>query len=162
MPELWTDDSLSNIDDEGPVYADPPPAGATSCAASVPSLDLQPSKPNVKFIGAAPFALLMKQGNFWGSISIADLEHAPLREEPARAAHPGGWTSSDPPMPVAPPTPMSPDERAAFKAAVPAAYHDFADVFSDEVASHLPPHRAYDHAIDLEEGKQPPYGPVRY
>ena len=69
-------------------------------------------------------------------------------------------SSSAPPAPAAPPAPMSPEERAAFEAAVPAAYHDFADVFSDEVASHLPPHRAYDHAIDLEEGKQPPYGPI--
>ena len=48
---------------------------------------------------------------------------------------PEGWSSSDPPTPVAPPALMSPEEHAAFEAAVPAAYHDFADVFSDEVAS---------------------------
>ena len=32
---------------------------------------------------------------------------------------------------------------------VPSHYHDYARVFSDEVASHLPQHQPWDHAIDL-------------
>ena len=39
-------------------------------------------------------------------------------------------------------------------------YSDFADVFSEELAEVLPKYtRINKHAIELEEGKQPPYGP---
>ena len=42
-----------------------------------------------------------------------------------------------------------------------AKYLDFADVFSPELATELPEHTEINtHAIDLEEGKQPPYGPI--
>ena len=51
---------------------------------------------------------------------------------------------------------------------VPAKYLDFADVFSLGLATELPEHMEINtHAIDLEEGKQPPYesiyslGPVK-
>ena len=44
---------------------------------------------------------------------------------------------------------------------VPAEYSDFTDVFSPELATELPEHTEINtHAIDLEEGKQPPYGPI--
>lgn len=43
---------------------------------------------------------------------------------------------------------------------VPEAYREFTDVFSDENAAELPEHGPHDHAIDLVEGKQPPYGPI--
>ena len=42
---------------------------------------------------------------------------------------------------------------------LPADYGDFADVFSQENAAQLPPHRSTDHAIDLQEG-EPPHGPL--
>ena len=46
-------------------------------------------------------------------------------------------------------------------AQVPIEYTDYADVFSPEAAAELPEHTDFnDHAIDLEEGKQPPYGPI--
>ena len=54
MPDLWTDDSLSDFDDEDPVYADPPPAAQPTRAASVPSPDPPPTKPDVKLIGVVP------------------------------------------------------------------------------------------------------------
>ena len=42
-----------------------------------------------------------------------------------------------------------------------AEYSDFADVFSPDLATELPEHiKINTHAIDLEEGKQPPYGPI--
>ena len=45
--------------------------------------------------------------------------------------------------------------------AIPAEYSDFEDVFSKESATVLPEHTEINtHAIDLEEGKQPPYGPI--
>ena len=44
---------------------------------------------------------------------------------------------------------------------VSAEYSDFADVFSPDLATELPEHTEIkDHVIDLEEGKQPPYGPI--
>ena len=44
---------------------------------------------------------------------------------------------------------------------IPAKYSDFADVFSPDLASKLPEHiRINDHAIELVDGQQPPYGPI--
>ena len=44
---------------------------------------------------------------------------------------------------------------------VPAAYSDYADVYSKDSAAELPEHTGINnHAIDLEEGKQPSYGPT--
>ena len=41
---------------------------------------------------------------------------------------------------------------------VPPEYCNYADVFSKEKASELPPHRNYNLKIDLEEGTSPPLG----
>ena len=44
---------------------------------------------------------------------------------------------------------------------VPVDYLDFADIFSEKSANVLPEQTgANEHAIELEEGKQPPYGPI--
>jgi len=43
---------------------------------------------------------------------------------------------------------------------VPSEYHEFADVFSKTEAEVLPPHCLYDLKINLEEGAQPPVGPI--
>ena len=45
-------------------------------------------------------------------------------------------------------------------ASVPAAYHDFSNVFSKAKATMLAPHHEYDLHIDLEEGASPPLGTV--
>ena len=39
---------------------------------------------------------------------------------------------------------------------LPKEYHDLIDVFDQFKAKELPPHRPYDHKIDLEPGKRPP------
>ena len=39
---------------------------------------------------------------------------------------------------------------------LPSHYHDFIDVFDRKQADKLPPHRPWDHSIDLQPGKQPP------
>ena len=50
-------------------------------------------------------------------------------------------------------------EKAPTK--VPAKYLDFADVFSPDLASKLPKNTGInDHAIELVEGQQTPYGPI--
>jgi hypothetical protein len=44
---------------------------------------------------------------------------------------------------------------------VPSEYHKFLDIFSKTKADTLPEHNPhYDHHIELEEGKQPPFGPI--
>ena len=44
---------------------------------------------------------------------------------------------------------------------VSAEYSDFVDVFSPDLASKLPEHTGInDHAIELVDGQQPPYGPI--
>ena len=40
---------------------------------------------------------------------------------------------------------------------IPQQYHDFQDVFSEEIAKELPPHRECDHKIELEEGAKLPH-----
>ena len=43
---------------------------------------------------------------------------------------------------------------------VPSEYHEFADIFSKTKAETLPSHHPYDLKINLEEGAQPPVGPI--
>ena len=47
------------------------------------------------------------------------------------------------------------------KIKIPDEYSDFTDVFSEEKALVLSEHiKLNEHTIDLEDGKQPPYGPI--
>ena len=43
---------------------------------------------------------------------------------------------------------------------VPSKYHEFANVFSKTKAEVLAPYHPYDLKINLEEGAQPPVGPI--
>jgi hypothetical protein len=52
------------------------------------------------------------------------------------------------------------DESVNLRETLPSWLHKFLKVFLPSEADKLPPHRSYDHAIDLEPGKQPPWGPV--
>ena len=54
-----------------------------------------------------------------------------------------------------------PDDIADTLRIVPPAYHSYMDVFSKARADTLPPHRSYDHGIDLLDDKDlPPVGPI--
>jgi len=44
---------------------------------------------------------------------------------------------------------------------IPLEYHEFLEVFTEKEPTAPPPHRAHDHHIPLEEGKTPPYKPLR-
>jgi hypothetical protein len=46
------------------------------------------------------------------------------------------------------------------QSSLPEIYADFADVFSETEARELPPHRTFDHPIELEPGAKPPWGPI--
>lgn len=43
---------------------------------------------------------------------------------------------------------------------MPSKYRHLLKAFSKTKADRLPPHRPYDHTIELEDGKQPPFGPI--
>jgi hypothetical protein len=43
---------------------------------------------------------------------------------------------------------------------IPSQYQEFKDVFEKKNADTLPKHQPYNYAIDLGEGKQPPFRPI--
>ena len=43
---------------------------------------------------------------------------------------------------------------------IPREYNKYFHLFSEKTTAKLPPHRNFDHAIDITEGKQPPFGPI--
>lgn len=92
-------------------------------------------EPNIAIIGAAAFALLQKQGV--PAYCFAPVEFC----KSMRAA-------------------QTTEEQRVLDENVPPQYHEFADVFSDKQAEELPPHRPHDHTIDIEEGTEPPHGPI--
>ena len=49
-------------------------------------------------------------------------------------------------------------QELGFKDMVSEHYHDFKDIFSKEAFAHLPPRKAWDHAIDLAPNSQLPQG----
>src|SRR5258708_21962058 len=65
-------------------------------------------------------------------------------------------------------TPYTPLQRLAEEAqaqqacpsrsTIPECYRDFTDVFSEEAFAHLPPHKAWDHAIELHPDAKLPRG----
>src|SRR5260221_10123012 len=44
------------------------------------------------------------------------------------------------------------------RSTIPEHYKDFADIFSEEAFAHLPPHKAWDHAIELHPNAKLPRG----
>ena len=101
----------------------------------------EPPRVDVRLVNAAAFELLQRQGATCFAVHARSLDPPPKPERPDL-------------------TSLSPEELETFLANVPEEYHDFADVFSDAEATNLPPHRPYDHHIDLEEGSRPPHGPI--
>ena len=43
---------------------------------------------------------------------------------------------------------------------LPSKYEDFKDVFEKKNVDHIPKHRRYDFPINLQEGANPPFGPI--
>lgn len=128
--------------DEGQNMPVPETPSPTSGAAPANG---PPQAPDIKIIGAHPFDLLRRQGAACYIFHTHELRASEVAKEEKPAPRPNRLT---------------PEEQRLFDEKVPVEYHDFADVFSKQVADDLPPHRPYDHAIDLEEGTTPPHGPV--
>ncbi|SCZ91572.1 BZ3500_MvSof-1268-A1-R1_Chr1-2g01497 [Microbotryum saponariae] len=60
--------------------------------------------------------------------------------------------------------PVGPPDSAEYlddlRSALPSEYHHLLQAFSKAQADTLPPHRPFDLAIEIEDGKQPPFGPL--
>ncbi|KAG5719025.1 hypothetical protein E4T56_gene20411 [Termitomyces sp. T112] len=102
---------------------------------------VHPGDLNIKIIGAIPFTRLLQEGTPAFQLQVTPA----LPEEYLRT----GTT-----------TPESKTEEQILSEVVPPEYHEFTDVFSKGSAKELPPHRSYDHKIDLEEGTSPPFGKI--
>jgi hypothetical protein len=92
------------------------------------------SAPLVSLISAAAYATLIRD---------KDTVQYTLRATPSTEATAFAAAASDPDL-----------------SGLPSEYHDFADVFSEQEACNLPPHREFDLKIEIEEGELPPIGHI--
>jgi len=98
---------------------------------------------DIKIIGAAPFARLIQEGMEVYQLHISPVSpHKTLRAETTQNSE------------------EKKTEQEILDEVVLPEYHDFANIFSEGEAKSLPPHRPYDHKIDLEEGMEPPFGKI--
>ncbi|KAG5720921.1 hypothetical protein E4T56_gene405 [Termitomyces sp. T112] len=112
-----------------------------SSATTLTSNSVDSGSLNIKIVGAVPFVCLLQDGTPAFQLQITPA----LPEEHLRT----GTTALESKM-----------EEQILSKVVPPEYHEFADVFSEGSAKELPPHRSYDHKIDLKEGTSPPFGKI--
>src|SRR5690606_23295740 len=116
------------------------PVRPKTIPAPSPSSSVSPVKApvhNIAFVSAAAFATASRlPGTQIYSLHLRSLEMEP--------------ESDSDPVP----------EKEELAKIVPPEYHDFLPLFSNTVASKLPPHRYVDHAIELEPNTKPPFGPM--
>ncbi|KAI0992073.1 hypothetical protein K3495_g16113, partial [Podosphaera aphanis] len=106
---------------------------------------LPPTMPKPLQISAAAFSAASRQtGSTYFALSLRDLD-VMIDDSPPRlpSFHMGNAIMVIP-------------KNAEPKEFLPPQYHDFLDVFDKRQANALPPHRSWDHPIDLQPGKQPP------
>jgi len=123
----------------------PPPASSAlpSSDASAPPPQGRPV--SVRFVNAAAFQMLSRIDNVHTGILQLDPTDS---EASLRGARPV-------------PDTLSEEELKNLRSQVPPEYHEYLDVFSKTKSDKLPDHNPqYDHHIHLEEGTQPPLGPI--
>jgi hypothetical protein len=59
-------------------------------------------------------------------------------------------------------TPTKAPNTEELKTMVPNEYHKFMALFGEPLAQELPPHRTFDHQIQIKEGKEVPFCPIYY
>ena len=142
--------------------ASPLPNHRGKICAVFNSFLLSPPRPklDISFISPTRFqkyARSEKAAAIWYSpnqfIDSARLAALSLGDNPVPARLP------EPPPDDSLPSHLSERDLVAYKL-VPEKYRRFFDVFSPTEVDQLPPHRPYDVAIELEEGKSPPFGPI--
>jgi hypothetical protein len=105
-------------------------------------------------IGAAPFARYVNNGATAYQVHIRPINESKTgSSEAIRNASTSNKPKEDK-------TDQGDSEEELFKKTVPECYHDFVDVFSEEEAKTLPPHRDYDLKIETEDNKDPPLGKI--
>lgn len=92
--------------------------------------------PKIAMLGPSGFRRLLKQKDGVGSGAMC------YTQEPMLAY--GAHTS----------------EKTDLTTLLPSTYHSFFDVFSKAKADTLPPHRLYDHRINVQDNAHPPFGPI--
>lgn len=112
--------------------------------------EFKSQKLDIQIIGAAPFDLLRRQGAECFMLNSRTLFTDPPGTDPPDGDLPDDSTDFE----------SDPKEHKTFRDTVPEEYHDFEDVFAKKPADSLPPHRPYDHTIELEDGQTPPHGPI--
>jgi len=95
---------------------------------------------NIKIIGAAPFARLIRDGT-----EVYQLHISPI--SPHKTLHVEKTQDSE----------RKKMEQEILEEVVPPEYHDFTNIFSEGEAKTLPPHQPYYHKINWEEGMEPPF-----
>ena len=108
--------------------------------------------PRISLIGAATFKKLIDIGE-----DVFSLHCRPFTDPIANLRAVG----NDPaPTTALHAEPLPTDENELITKVVPPEYHDFFDVFSREEVKLMPPHRPYDHTIDLENDQMPPHSHI--
>jgi len=131
-----------------PASSAPPAPSATPA----PSASPKGARPiHVSFVNAAAFRMHTRCGEQSGVLQIKPSNpEAFLRGMKVNLSV--TTPSSDP---------LNSQEFKSLRNQIPPEYHNFLDVFSKSKADKLPDHNpAYDHHINLEEGKQPPFRPI--
>jgi transposase InsO family protein len=144
--------SPSSPDDSAP--APIPPSSSDDCQTVNTDLSGSiPPPPQIAFIGPSAFRLACTlPGSIAGILPIRYLQDSVSLN--VTETHPSE------PQPFDDGLPDPPEYAEKLKEIVPSAYHDLLPAFSKKRADTLPPHRLYDHSIDLEPGTNPPYGPL--
>ena len=117
-------------------------APGPSMDTSGPSMD-SPEVSEPRPFSTAPLVSLVSAAAYSAIIRDKDTRQYTLRATPAEDIH-GRGGSADPPD----------------LSGLPSEYHDFADVFSEQEAYNLPPHREFDLKIETADGEVPPIGHV--
>jgi hypothetical protein len=105
----------------------------------------------IRLIRAAPFAHYVNSGAIAFQVHIRPVsnkstsEH--LRAAPDQAKKSKEETEKH-----------TPTDEELFKKQVPTEYHEYRDVFSEQDAKTLPPHRDYDLKIETIDNQDPPFG----
>ena len=55
---------------------------------------------------------------------------------------------------------FEPPDAEGLRKVIPKPYHSFLNLFGEKLAAQLPPHRKFDHTIDLQPGKEVPFSPI--
>lgn len=125
------------------------------CPIIVKGLPLVQAAPgdalDTAFISAAAFADLLEHPDPEWQFGLLSCSQSMLISS----------TSGEPSGSVFPePASDPPEYRDDLRSVVPEVYHQLLDAFSKAQADTLPPHRPFDLSIDLEDNKQPPFGPL--